>query len=41
MRRMDAFSALLIVMFQLFFGWCSEEPRESPPPASCEASADC
>jgi hypothetical protein len=32
---------VLIVVFQLFFGWCSEEPQESPPPASCEAQADC
>jgi len=38
----DAYQFRFIAnMFQLFFGWCSEEPREPPPPPACEASADC
>jgi hypothetical protein len=40
MRRMDAFSAVLIVVFQLFFGWCGEEPRQ-PPPVPCETPGGC
>jgi hypothetical protein len=37
---MDQFFALLAVVFQLFFGWCTEE-APAPPPAQCEVSADC
>jgi hypothetical protein len=39
MRSMDAVSAILIVLFQVFFGWCGEEADPSPPPAPTEASA--
>jgi len=38
---MDAVATLLIVIFQLFFGWCGGEPEDSPPPAKCESSVDC
>lgn len=36
-RNMDSVAALLIVVFQLFFGWCGEEPQRAPPPGQCEA----
>lgn len=38
---MESVATLLIVIFQLFFGWCGEEPKDSPPPARCETSGDC
>jgi len=41
MRRMDAFSALVVVVFQLFFGWCTENPDQAPPPATCESAQRC
>ncbi len=28
---MDSLAALLIVLFQLFFGWCGDEPGRAPP----------
>jgi hypothetical protein len=39
MRRMDAIAAMLIVVFQLFFGWCGEDGATPPPPAPADASA--
>ena len=38
---MESVATVLIVLFQLFFGWCGEEPKDSPPPAQCESSSDC
>jgi hypothetical protein len=28
---MESLAAVLIVMLQFFFGWCSEDPRPAPP----------
>jgi hypothetical protein len=36
---MDAFSAILIVMIQFFFGWCGEESERPAPPEPVEATA--
>jgi hypothetical protein len=35
---MDTVAALLIVVFQLFFGWCGEEPGHAPPAPADSAS---
>ncbi len=40
-RNMDSVAALLIVVFQLFFGWCDEEPHRAPPPGQCEDGGGC
>lgn len=38
---MESAATLLIVLFQLFFGWC--EPAESgqPPAPQCQDAEDC
>jgi len=36
---MDAVAALLIVVFQFFFGWCGEAPGRAPPAAPSEAAS--
>ncbi len=36
---MDTVAALLIVVFQFFFGWCGDDPGRAPPAASAEARA--
>jgi hypothetical protein len=36
---MDSLAALLIVVFQLFFGWCGDGHRPAPEPAPAENSA--
>lgn len=38
---MESVGTLLIVIFQLFFGWCDEEQRDPSPPAHCESNGDC
>jgi hypothetical protein len=38
---MESVATLLIVIFQLFFGWCGEERHDPPPPAHCESNGDC
>lgn len=38
---MESVAAMLIVVFQLFFGWCGEGSPGAPPPDQCEASGDC
>jgi hypothetical protein len=38
---MESVATLLIVMFQLFFGWCGEDRHDPPPPAQCESNGDC
>jgi hypothetical protein len=35
---MDSLAALLIVMFQLFFGWCGQDPADAPPAPAEESS---
>ena len=38
---MESVTAMLIVLFQLFFGWCGDgEPGQAPAP-QCEAGTDC
>jgi hypothetical protein len=37
---MESVAAMLIVVFQLFFGWCEEEPAQAPP-RQCEAGSNC
>lgn len=37
---MESVTAMLIVLFQLFFGWCGGEPGQPPAP-QCEAGSDC
>jgi hypothetical protein len=36
---MDTVAALLIVVFQLFFGWCGENPGKAPPAAPTESAS--
>jgi hypothetical protein len=36
---MDAVAALLIVVFQFFFGWCGEAPGRAPPAAPPAAAS--
>jgi len=36
---MDTVAALLIVVFQLFFGWCGEKPDRAPPVAPAESAS--
>lgn len=38
---MESVAAILIVVFQFFFGWCDEESRAAHaiPPAEAEAAA--
>ncbi len=38
---MESVATLLIVIFQLFFGWCGEEQHDLSPPAHCELGGDC
>jgi hypothetical protein len=38
---MESVATLLIVIFQLFFGWCGEEQHDLSPPAHCESGGDC
>jgi len=38
---MESMAAMLIVLFQLFFGWCGVGAPESPPDGQCESSTDC
>jgi len=38
-RGMDTVAALLIVVFQLFFGWCGENPGKAPPAAPTESAS--
>jgi hypothetical protein len=35
---METVAALLIVVFQLFFGWCGENPGKAPPAAPAESA---
>lgn len=37
-RPMESVAAMLMVLFQLFFGGCGGEPADAPPPCS---AADC
>lgn len=37
---MESVTAMLIVLFQLFFGWCGGEPAQ-PPASQCEPGSDC
>jgi hypothetical protein len=37
---MESVATLLIVMFQLFFGWCGDERHDPPPPVQCESNGD-
>jgi len=36
---MDAVAALLIVVFQFFFGWCGDGPGRAPPAAPPAAAS--
>jgi hypothetical protein len=36
---MDTVAALLIVVFQFFFGWCGEDPGRHPPAAPTESAS--
>jgi len=38
---METFSAMLIVLLQLFFGWCHGGDSGEPPAPSCQAEGDC
>lgn len=39
---MESVTAMLIVLFQLFFGWCGGGGEPGQPPApQCEAGTDC
>jgi hypothetical protein len=38
---MESFAAMLIVLFQLFFGWCHGGDSGEPPAPSCQAEDDC
>jgi hypothetical protein len=38
---MDSLAAMLILLFQLFFGWCDGAAPEVPTAAPCETGADC
>jgi len=35
---MDTLATILVVMFQLFFGWCGERPGSPPPDAPAAAA---
>jgi hypothetical protein len=36
---MDTVAALLVVVFQLFFGWCGENPERAPPASPSESAS--
>jgi hypothetical protein len=38
---MESVSAMLIVLFQLFFGWCGGGAPEAPPAEQCDSGTDC
>ena len=38
---MESVTAMLIVLFQLFFGWCGGGEPGPPPAPQCEAGTDC
>lgn len=38
---MESMAAMLIVLFQLFFGWCGSGAPEQPAEPQCEAGTDC
>lgn len=38
---MESVTAMLIVLFQLFFGWCGGGEPGQPPAPQCEAGSDC
>ncbi len=40
MSAMESVAAMLIVVFQLFFGWCGGGAPEQPPSERCTLS-DC
>jgi hypothetical protein len=37
---MESVTAMLIVLFQLFFGWCGVAKPGEPPASQCEAGTD-
>ena len=37
---MESVTAMLIVLFQLFFGWCGVGEPVEPPAPQCEAGTD-
>jgi hypothetical protein len=38
---MESAAAMLIVLFQLFFGWCHESGGDEPSAAQCQPGGDC
>ncbi len=40
-HSMESVAAMLVIVFQVFFGWCGEEPSKAPPPQQCEAGRNC
>jgi hypothetical protein len=38
---METFAAMLVVLFQLFFGWCHDGDAGEPPAPSCQADGGC
>ncbi len=38
---MESLTAMLIVLFQLFFGWCGGGEPGQPPAPQCEAGSGC
>jgi hypothetical protein len=38
---MESVAAMLMLVFQLFFGWCGAPQPDSPAPACDEAAGDC
>jgi len=38
---MEPVAAMMIVLFQLFFGWCGGGAPAEPPATQCESRADC
>lgn len=40
-RAMESAAAMLIVLFQLFFGWCHEPGTGEPPAPQCQSDDGC
>jgi hypothetical protein len=38
---MESAAAMLIVLFQLFFGWCHEPGTGEPPAPQCQSDDGC